>query len=74
VTVALKDLSEGQAAVVRSIEGGGGSHQRLADMGVFAGTRLKVVRGRGPMIVEVRGHRLVLGHGMVRKIQVEPDG
>jgi ferrous iron transport protein A len=74
VIVSLASMREGKTGAVRVIDGGEAVRHRLADMGITMGTRLKVVRGRGPMIVEVRGHRLVLGHGMVEKVQVEPDG
>jgi ferrous iron transport protein A len=57
---------------VKTIEGGRGLVQRLAEMGVLAGTELRVVRGGGPVIVDVRGHRLILGRGMAERIGVEP--
>ena len=69
----LSDLCEGQKATVREIAGGRAFIQRLAEMGIMSGTVLRVVRGRGPMIVEVRGHRLVIGHGMVGRILVDAD-
>lgn len=67
----LSELGEGKLAVVKTIDGGQGFVQRLAEMGVSSGTQLRVVRGRGPMIVEVKGHRLMLGRGMVPRIMVD---
>ncbi len=70
----LSDLEEGQSAVVRRIDGGREFTQRMAEMGIASGTPLRVVRGGGPMVIEVRGHRLVIGHGMVGRIHVQPSG
>lgn len=70
--VALPELTPGAKGRVKSITGGPGMVQRLAEMGILAGTEMRVIRGRGPMVVEVRGHRLVIGHGMVSRILVEP--
>ena len=70
--VPLSELSEGQTGIVRQISGGHGFVQRLAEMGVYAGVEIRVVRGRGPMIVIVKNHRLVIGHGMVGRIMVDP--
>ena len=69
----LSELREGESAVVVVIEGGDEFTRRLAEMGVSTRTPLKVIRGRGPMIVEVKGHRLMLGRGMVPRIMVEPQ-
>jgi len=68
----LPKLGEGCFGTVRAVQGGRGMAQRLAEMGISSGTVVKVIRGRGPMIVEAKGHRLVLGHGMVGHILVEP--
>lgn len=68
----LTKLGEGRTGIVRGVEGGRGFVQRLAEMGISSGSELRVIRGRGPMIVDVKGHRLVIGHGMVGRIMVEP--
>ena len=67
----LSELGSGTYGIVASIDGGYGFVQRLAEMGIAAGTEVRVLRGRGPMIVEVKGQRLVIGHGMVDRILVE---
>ena len=72
--IPLSQAQAGSEVVVQRIDGGHGIVQRLAEMGVRSGQKLKVVRGRGPMIIEVKGHRLVIGHGMVRRILVVQDG
>jgi Fe2+ transport system protein FeoA len=43
------------------------------DLGLTKGCSFKVVQGsrHGPVLVEVRGTRVALGHGLARKIIVE---
>lgn len=45
---------------------------RLAAMGLVPGTELEVLRNtpHGPFLISVKGSRIMLGHGMARKIQV----
>ena len=64
-------LRAGERAIVAQVDGGHGIIQRLAAMGILPGTELTVVRGGGPVIVEVRGNRLVLGRGMMHRVLVE---
>ena len=47
--------------------------KRLLDLGLTRGCTFKVVqgRGRGPVLVEVRGTRIALGHGLANKVLVE---
>jgi len=47
--------------------------KRLLDLGLTKGCTFKVVHGssRGPVLVEVRGTRIALGHGLARKVLVE---
>ena len=69
----LAMVKPGEVANVVSIRAGRGLSQRLADMGLVPGTSLKVINSQmpGPIIVEVRGSRLVLGRGIAHKIMVE---
>ena len=68
----LSSLGLNKSARVNSIQGGQGIVQRLAEMGISSGAILRVVRGKGPMIIEVKGQRLLIGHGMVKRILVSP--
>ena len=70
--VPLSEIGLNRPARVVEIRGGSGIVQRLAELGIFSGTVLTVLRGKGPVIVESRGQRLVIGHGMVGRILVEP--
>jgi ferrous iron transport protein A len=61
----------GQTVTFIGVDGGKSVAHRLAEMGLTPGMRFEVVnRGPGPFIIEVRGMRLVLGQGMVDRIQV----
>ena len=66
--------AEGQTVHFVTVTGGGcGLTHRLAEMGLTPGESMEVLnRGPGPFIVQVRGTRLVLGHGMVQRILVRP--
>lgn len=72
--VPLSALKPGQGGVIRQIAGGRGLLNRLAAMGLMPGMEIRVVRSIGPMLVEVRSSRLVLGRGLVGHILVEPSG
>ena len=47
--------------------------RRLLDLGLTKGCTFNVVQGsrHGPILVEVRGTRVALGHGLARKLIVE---
>jgi ferrous iron transport protein A len=53
--------------------GGRGIMKRLLDLGLTKGCTFKVVQGstRGPILVEVRGTRIALGHELARRVIVE---
>ena len=61
--------------MVRGVVAGYGLARRLADMGITPDTVLRIVRRNafmGPIEVEVRGTRLILGRGVAAKVLVEP--
>ena len=74
--VPLSALRSGQSAQVMSIEGGVGFRRRMTDMGIIPGKRVTMAQGwgRGPRVVVVDDTRVMLGHGMLQKIQVFPEG
>ncbi|MBU1000382.1 ferrous iron transport protein A [Patescibacteria group bacterium] len=75
-SVSLIILKEGQEAKIVSIMGGRTASKRLADLGLTPGTLLRVVRKAplsGPVIVEVRGSRLILGRGLASKVFVKNE-
>lgn len=71
--ISLERLAAGARGVVRQLGGGRDFARRLAGLGVALGTEAKVLqnRGRGPMLVLVRGTRIALGRGEASKIMVE---
>jgi len=73
-TTPLALLVPGCRAKVVSLGGGREFNQRLAALGILPGTELVLLRDAtaGPLIVEVRGSRFILGRGMAQRVLVEP--
>ncbi len=70
----LIDMKEGQRGIIVSILGGRMATKRLADLGVTPGTKVKVLRNapfHGPIEIEARDSRLVLGRGLASKVLVK---
>jgi len=69
----LIQAKENEKLVVVSIMGGRMATKRLADMGVVSGTKIKVLRKApfGPIEIEVKGTKLVLGRGLATKVFVK---
>ncbi len=55
------------------LRGGRGITKRLLDLGLTKGCTFKVVQGsgKGPILVEVRGTRIALGHKLASRVIVE---
>ena len=70
--VSLMSVKAGARARVQAVDGGHQLGRRLASMGIYPGAEIKVVRGGGPVIVEVRGTRVVVGRGMASRVMVNP--
>jgi len=72
----LAMINPSEEVTVAEIRGGRGLAQRLADMGLTPGTTLKVINSQmpGPILIDLRGSRLVLGHGVALKVMVEIAG
>ena len=70
--VPLTMAAPGQQVVLAEIRGGRRLRHRLAEMGLMPGTPFRVVAtGRaGPVIIDLRDSRLVLGRGMVHRVFV----
>ena len=68
----LAMASPGEVVKIADLRGGRGLTRKLADMGLVPGTRVRIINscGPGPVVLEVRGTRLALGHGMSYKIMV----
>ena len=68
----LTSAGAGQWVVVDSLAGAHGSAGRLADLGLLVGSHARMIRPSrgGPVLIEVKGSRLALGHALARKIHV----
>ena len=55
------------------VRAGWGFRRRLADMGLTPGVTIRVLNSQmsGPIVINLRGSRLVLGHGVAQKILVK---
>ena len=70
----LSRAAAGQPLRLVSLGAGRELRTRLAALGLFPGTELSLARAsrRGPVVVAVKGTRLVLGRSMADRILVAP--
>ncbi|MFC1871539.1 ferrous iron transport protein A [Chloroflexota bacterium] len=68
----LSMVSPGETADIASVRAGWGLQRRLAEMGLNPGVSVRVINNQhpGPIVLDVRGSRLALGHGIAHKIFV----
>ena len=68
----LAMTSPGEVVQVVDIRAGRGLTRRLADMGLTPGVNIRIINSQmsGPVVIDLRGSRLVLGHGVAQKILV----
>lgn len=72
-SVPLTNLIEGQSAVIVSIKAGRKAAKRISDLGLTPETQIKVLRKvpfLGPLEIESRGSKLIIGRGIAAKILV----
>lgn len=69
----LAMVSPGEVVQVVDVRAGWGFRRRLADMGLTPGVTIRVLNSQipGPIIIDLRGSRLVLGYGMAQRILVK---
>ncbi|MDD3553395.1 MAG: FeoA family protein [Deltaproteobacteria bacterium] len=69
----LSDVKNGAIATVKHIDSGCEMYRRILELGIFPGTRLKILQNvpEGPVIFEKNGSKMILGRGMAQKIRVE---
>jgi ferrous iron transport protein A len=72
-SVPLTMVGHGESAILVTIQASGGLTRRLTDMGLVPGTTLRVINSHmsGPVLIDVKGYRLALGHGIAQKIMVD---
>ena len=71
-SIPLAMVDEQAEVVVRTIRGGRMATRRLHEMGFLPGEIIRIIRsiGYGPIIVNVKGSNLALGHRLAMKIMV----
>lgn len=73
-TVSLAEMKEGEAGIVRAINGGPGMVARLQALGLHPGKKVKklgTVFQKGPVVVGIDRSRLALGYGRACRIFVD---
>ena len=63
----------GNRVRILNINAGRRLQSRLADLGLLPGVEVNVINSSfgGPLILGVKGSRIVIGHGMALKIDVQ---
>ncbi|MBN2251574.1 MAG: ferrous iron transport protein A [Candidatus Altiarchaeota archaeon] len=71
--VPITDLKPGSEGIVSCIDAGAKAAQRLTDLGLTPGTKVRVLRSAryGPVEICVRGSRLCIGRGIAGKVYVK---
>lgn len=71
--MSLLSVNSGQSVILRDIDWGIKLKRKLHDMGMTPGVKINMIQRSafGPCVVEVRGTRLALGRGIVKKIFVD---
>jgi Fe2+ transport system protein FeoA len=66
-------VSPGEKVKVINIRAGWGLQRRLADLGLTPGVQVVITNSQrpGPVVLDLRGSRLALGHGVAHKVMVE---
>jgi ferrous iron transport protein A len=69
----LAMVSPGKLVTVAGVRAGWGLQRRLADMGLTPGVQIRVLNSQmpGPVLIDLRGSRVALGHGVAQKILVK---
>ncbi|MCX5806378.1 MAG: ferrous iron transport protein B [Proteobacteria bacterium] len=69
--LSITSLEEGEEGIVYSLTGGKGLVSRFAGMGIVPGTRIKILRNTGSLIIVLASDtRIALGKGQADKILV----
>lgn len=74
MTKRLSDISTNEEVTVRAIEGGVGIRQRLCELGLHPGERVRIEKSGifgGPLMLRVGEHHIAIGRGLAKKIIIE---
>lgn len=68
----LISLKADKSCIIKEIASCGMARRRLCELGLNKGTPIKIIKNdRGPLILNLYGHKLALGRGLAKKIFVE---
>jgi len=70
--VSLSNMHTGSNVKILRVDAGRGLQARLASMGLLPGANVRVVKNdrSGPVVLAVKGARLMLGRGVTEKVMV----
>jgi ferrous iron transport protein A len=70
--VSLTFAPAGTPLIVVSASGGCEFQRKIAALGIYPDEKLEIVErhGQGALVINVKGSRLAIGHGMSSKIKV----
>jgi len=70
--MSLTNVEPAKRVNIIGLNAGQGMQGRLAAMGLVPGQQIEVISSSawGPIIVVVKGSRVILGHGMAQKVMV----
>ena len=72
--MSLCQLPIGTEVIITKLVGDNGVVKRLSELGFTMGTKMRIIRGQdlhGPVLVEIRDSRIMIGHDIASKIIVE---
>ena len=72
----LAMCNEGEEVVIHCVDCDKGIKKRLCDLGLHDGTKVRVVKNdiSGPIIINVKDSKLIIGRRQANKIRVEEGG
>lgn len=74
--ISLNHMKSGQSGKLVRIDGGQGIHQRLNSLGIREGQNIVKIGAmfmRGPVTIQAGRTRVAIGHGMAKRMIIEPD-
>ena len=69
----LSMVQNGSRVRLVSVRGGRKLQHRLVEMGLSIGSEINVINNnqKGPFLIRIQDSRLIIGHGMAMKIEVQ---
>ncbi len=70
----LTQCEKNEVLLVDSVNSGGNAKNRLANLGIIPGSKIikkKIAPLKGPLEIEIKGSKLIIGRGLASKILVK---